>query len=111
MMFGGGFIQTMINTVKGNRAILPSQRQKFMEPKNPKYIRGKNDKKIKFKEISKSELEEAIFLLRIAAQKERRKQNLLIFTVAIIVVILVVVFALFVLFSWDWASSNFFRLH
>jgi hypothetical protein len=109
-MFGGGFIQSMTNTEKRNRAILPSQRTKFMEDKKIKYSRGKKDKALKFKKISENELEEAVYKIKIDAQKEKRKLRILILFLVTITAILILIFAFYVLLNWDWSSSNFFRI-
>jgi hypothetical protein len=99
MMFGGGFAQTMINSIKGNRNILPSKRQKFMEDRKIKYTKGAKGKKFQFKEIPENELEKANSLNRIYAKNERRKLLILVLLVSTIIGILMVVFASYMLFD------------
>ena len=95
MMFGGGFMQDMANKVKENLAMLPSRKPKYMEGRRPKYTYTQNGQKLKFKELSESELEEVICRIRLEAREESRKRKLILPVAILIFIVFLFVLDLF----------------
>ena len=69
---GAGHILDMINRLKQNRAIRPSNKAKFKEH-NRETIYSKR-RKIKFKTVPKEKLEEIKNQIRARAKSERKKE-------------------------------------
>ena len=72
MSYGAGHILDMINRLKQNRAIRPSNKAKFKEH-NRETIYSKR-RKIKFKTVPKEKLEEIKNQIRARAKSERKKK-------------------------------------
>ena len=84
MSHGAGHILDMINRLKQNRAIRPSNKSKFKEH-NRETIYSKR-RKIKFKTVPKEKLEEIKNQIRARAKSERKKEA--IFYLASVVLVL-----------------------
>lgn len=82
---GAGHILDMINRLKQNRAIRPSNKAKFKEH-NRETIYSKR-RKIKFKTVPKEKLEEIKNQIRARAKSERKKEA--IFYLASVALVLV----------------------
>lgn len=85
MSYGAGHILDMINRLKQNRAIRPSNKAKFKEH-NRETIYSKR-RKIKFKTVPKEKLEEIKKQIRARAKSERKKEA--IFYLASVALVLV----------------------
>ena len=85
MSYGAGHILDMINRLKQNRAIRPSNKAKFKEH-NRETIYSKR-RKIKFKTVPKEKLEEIKIQIRARAKSERKKEA--IFYLASVALVLV----------------------
>lgn len=85
MSYGAGHILDMINRLKQNRAIRPSNKAKFKEH-NRETIYSKR-RKIKFKTVPKEKLEEIKNQIRARAKSERKKEA--IFYLASVALVLV----------------------
>ena len=75
MSHGAGHILDMINRLKQNRAIRPSNKAKFKEH-NRETIYSKR-RKIKFKTVPKEKLEEIKNQIRAQAKSEKKKEAII----------------------------------
>ena len=90
-MSGAGHVQDMNNRLRQNRAQRPSKRTKFKEHNrdNMYSSSGYKHQTLKFKTVSKEKLAEIKKQIRKRAKKERKKEWIVLGTLAIIVFIIV----------------------
>ncbi|MGB5436287.1 MAG: hypothetical protein WBM98_10390 [Maribacter sp.] len=96
-MSGSGHVQDMNNRLKQNRAQRPSKRPKF-KGHNRSAIHsssGLEDQNLKFKTVTEEKLAEIKTYIRKRAEKERRKESIVL--VALIITVLITVTSIF---SW-----------
>lgn len=87
---GAGHILDMINRLKQNRAMRPSNKAKFKE-NNRETIYSKR-RKIKFKTVPKEKLEEIKNQIRAQAKSERKKEAIFyLASVALVLVMLTLI--------------------
>ncbi|THD67419.1 hypothetical protein E7Z59_07085 [Robertkochia marina] len=97
MSFGAGHVMDMINRMKQNRALKPSNRSKFKGDNRESIYskKGKNFKIPKFKILPPKELEKVKTQIQQNAAKERKKQNFIYGIALTVITILILAF-----FKW-----------
>jgi hypothetical protein len=79
-MSSAGHILDMIKRMGQNRALRPSNRQKFQaKQRETMYAGANNENKPQFKEIPEAQVEEAILHIRKEAKTTRRKERVVLF--------------------------------
>lgn len=88
-MSGAGHVQDMNNRIRQNRAQRPSKRQKFKEHNRENIYSSSRQKSqnLKFKTVSEEKLTEIKNQIRKSAQKDRRKEWIVLLILLIIVLI------------------------
>jgi len=94
MSFGAGHIQDMINRLKQNRALKPSNRSKFKENNREEiYSKDKKPEVYLYKEIPENELNEIKKKIQERAKAERKNEKILyVISIVCFLIILVAVF-------------------
>ncbi len=94
-MSGSGHVQDMNNRIKQNRAQRPSKRPKFMEHnrENIYSSSGHEHHTLKFKIVSEEKLSEIKTQIRKRAQKDRKKEWIVL--VVLIIIALITIISIF----------------
>ena len=91
MGFGAGHVLDMINRMKQNRALRPSNRSKFKENNRDEiYSSDKEKNRLKYKTVSEKELNEIKKRIRERAKSDQKKE-LIIYGILFIFTILALI--------------------
>ncbi len=91
-MSGSGHVQDMNNRIKQNRAQRPSKRPKFREHNRDNIYSssGHKNQNLKFKTVSEEKLTEIKNQIRKRAQKDRKKEWIVLGVLVIIVLLIAI---------------------